>query len=154
MSESKLVTILVVGAIIIIGVAIMFKPKRITSPESTEGITEQVEGLTIETLVEGTGEDVVKSGNTVLVHYEGKLNDGTIFDSSFQREKEGTGGPVEFGIGIGQVIKGWDQGIPGMKVGERRKLVISPELAYGVEGRPGIPSNATLTFEVELIEIK
>lgn len=154
MSESKLVTILIVGALIIIGVAILFKPDRVASPALDVDIDmtnqEHSEDLEIETLTEGQGEEV-KSGDTVSVHYKGTLDDGTVFDSSYDR-----GVPAEFAIGVGQVIQGWDQGIPGMKVGERRKLVIPSELGYGETGTPGgpIPPNARLTFEVELIEIK
>ena len=103
----------------------------------------------IETMEQGQ-EQEVKSGDIISVHYTGYLTDGTKFDSSVDR-----GEPFEFQIGIGQVIKGWDQGIIGMKVGEKRKLTIPPELGYGSSGAGGvIPPNATLIFDVELLEIK
>jgi peptidylprolyl isomerase len=98
---------------------------------------------------EGTGK-IAKNGDTVSVHYTGTLEDGTKFDSSLDR-----GTPFTFTLGIGQVIKGWDQGILGMKVGEKKTLTIAPELAYGEAGIPGIiPPNATLIFEVEIMGIQ
>jgi len=105
--------------------------------------------LQIEILKQGTGEEV-KSGDNIAVHYTGTLEDGTKFDSSLDRGK-----PFVFTLGIGQVIKGWDMGVLGMKVGEKRKLVIPPEFGYGEAGTPGgpIPPNATLIFEVELLSI-
>ena len=105
--------------------------------------------LKIETMEQGQGQEV-KSGNVISVHYTGYLENGTKFDSSVDR-----GTPFEFQIGMGQVIKGWEQGLIGMKVGEKRKLIIPPELGYGSTGAGGvIPPNATLIFDVELLEIK
>lgn len=91
-----------------------------------------------------------ETGDILLVHYEGKLQDGTIFDSSYER-----GTPFQFQLGAGEVIAGWDQGVAGMREGEKKELVIPPELAYGEQGVPGvIPPNATLIFQVELLEIQ
>ena len=106
-------------------------------------------GLKYQELKEGTGEEA-KKGDVVTVHYTGTLKDGKKFDSSVDRGK-----PFTVQIGVGQVIKGWDEGIPGMKVGGKRKLIIPSDLAYGPQGRPPvIPPSAELTFEVELIAIK
>ena len=105
--------------------------------------------LKIATLKEGTGE-AAKNGDIVSVHYTGTLLNGLKFDSSVDR-----GQPFSFNLGAGQVIQGWEQGVLGMKIGEKRTLTIAPELAYGKEGAGGIiPPNATLIFEVELLEIK
>ena len=107
-------------------------------------------GLKYVELKEGTG-DEAKAGQTVEVHYTGWLKDGTKFDSSKDRGK-----PFEFPLGAGRVIKGWDEGVAGMKVGGKRKLIIPPDLAYGKRGAGNglIPPDAELTFEVELLAIK
>ena len=107
-------------------------------------------GLKYQDLKEGTG-DAAKKGDTVTVHYTGWLKDGKKFDSSVDRKE-----PFEFHLGTGEVIKGWDEGVAGMKVGGKRKLTIPPELGYGKKGTPDgtIPANAELTFEVELLKIK
>lgn len=107
------------------------------------------EELKIEDLIEGTGAQA-NAGDTVVVHYTGWLTDGTKFDSSHDRKQ-----PFETKIGIGYVIKGWDMGIPGMKVGGKRKLTIPHHLGYGKFGAgDAIPGFATLVFEVELVKIK
>lgn len=106
--------------------------------------------LEIKTTQEGAGEQVVKSGDTISVHYTGKLVDGTKFDSSVDR-----GTPFEFQIGQGMVIQGWEKGLLGMKIGEKRTLTIPSEMGYGSRGAGAvIPPNATLVFDVELIGIK
>lgn len=105
--------------------------------------------LKYEDLKEGTG-DEAKKGDTVEVHYTGWLTDGKKFDSSLDRKE-----PFSFKLGAGKVIKGWDEGVAGMKVGGKRKLTIPPELGYGARGAGGvIPANAVLIFEVELLKVK
>ncbi len=102
-----------------------------------------------EDVVVGTGAEAI-DGKSVTVHYTGTLTDGTKFDSSVDR-----GTPFTFTLGAGEVIKGWDQGVKGMKVGGKRKLTIPSELGYGERGAPpAIPSNAALIFDVELLEVK
>jgi FKBP-type peptidyl-prolyl cis-trans isomerase FkpA len=105
-------------------------------------------GLKYEDLVEGDGA-TAQSGQQVSVHYTGWLTDGSKFDSSVDRNE-----PFQFGLGRGMVIRGWDEGVQGMKVGGKRKLTIPPQLGYGAHGAGGvIPPNATLVFEVELLDI-
>ena len=105
-------------------------------------------GLVIDTVKEGEGKEA-KAGTSVTVHYVGTLTTGKKFDSSRDR-----GEGFSFKLGAGQVIKGWDEGVAGMKVGGVRKLTIPPGLAYGALGYPPvIPPNSTLVFEVELLEV-
>jgi FKBP-type peptidyl-prolyl cis-trans isomerase len=113
---------------------------------SANGTT--AEGLVIADLTEGNGA-VALPGNILSVHYTGSLQDGTVFDSSVQR-----GTPYTFTLGKGEVIKGWDQGLAGMKVGGKRLLTIPPDLAYGSQAIGPVPANATLIFEVELLSIE
>ena len=108
----------------------------------------KVERMVIEDVRMGDG-DTVKAGDTVAVHYVGTLQDGTEFDNS---KKRGTS--FEFTVGGGQVIKGWDEGLVGMRVGGQRILVIPPEMGYGEKGIGPIPGGATLVFSIELISIK
>jgi FKBP-type peptidyl-prolyl cis-trans isomerase len=104
-------------------------------------------GLIYEDLVVGSGA-TAKAGDTVSVHYTGTLTNGSKFDSSLDRDK-----PLPFQLGAGEVIQGWDEGVAGMNVGGKRKLVIPPELGYGGQSVGSIPANSTLLFEVELLEI-
>ena len=113
-----------------------------TSPSTGGG------SLVIDDLVVGTGATAA-TGDTVTVNYIGTFTNGTKFDSSYDRNQ-----PFTFRVGAGQVIAGWDQGVPGMKVGGKRRLTIPPSLAYGSAGvPPTIPGNATLIFEIDLLSI-
>ena len=114
-------------------------------PVKEEKKTVTKSGLTIIEVTPGEGS--AKAGDIVWVHYTGTLKDGTKFDSSRDRNE-----PIRFVLGKGQVIKGWDEGVAGMKVGEKRKLVIPPDLAYGAAGSPPtIPANSELQFDIELV---
>ena len=106
-------------------------------------------GLMVQDLRKGTGA-VARAGKTVTVHYRGTLTNGKKFDASYDR-----GQPFVFPLGAGQVIKGWDEGVAGMRVGGKRKLIIPARLGYGAQGTPGgpIPPNATLVFVVELLKV-
>ena len=154
----------IVGAVlflIVVGGAFYFISNRGEAPKS-EAVNEvnniinkveesknmEDEGLKIEIIKQGAGEGA-KSGDKVSVHYVGTLTDGKKFDSSRDR-----GTPFDFVINSGYVIKGWDKGVAGMKVGEVRNLIISPELGYGDRGAGStIPPGATLLFEIELLKI-
>jgi FKBP-type peptidyl-prolyl cis-trans isomerase FkpA len=108
------------------------------------------DGLVIEDTKIGSGAEA-KQGDTVSVKYTGKLADGTVFDATSKHD----GQPIQFTLGSGMVIAGWEEGIVGMKVGGQRTLIIPPALAYGANGRPGaIPPNATLTFDVTLENVQ
>ena len=116
-----------------------------------KGNTEEMgNGLIIEDLVVGEGAEA-QDYNKVVVNYTGSLEDGSVFDSSFNPGR----GPFTFTLGVGSVIKGWDLGVKGMKVGGKRKLTIPPELGYGDQGAGDvIPPGATLIFEVDLLEVE
>ena len=115
-----------------------------------DGVVTLESGLMYKVLRDGDGENHPKASTSCECHYEGKLIDGTVFDSSVDR-----GTPLEFRLGRGDVIRGWDEGLAhGMRVGGRRQLVIPPELGYGARGAPpAIPPNALLHFDVELVSI-
>lgn len=116
--------------------------------ECSHEVTTTSDGLKIEDIECGEGAEA-KKGDSLTVHYVGKLADGTKFDASRDH-----GQPFQFQLGAGQVIAGWDEGLVGMKVGGKRQLTIPPELGYGKSGSPPvIPPNATLVFEIELLEI-
>lgn len=120
-----------------------------SKPMSEANVVTTPSGLKYTDITEGTGA-TPQTGQTVVVHYTGTLENGKKFDSSRDRNQ-----PFKFKLGVGQVIKGWDEGLSTMKVGGRRQLIIPPELGYGARGAGGvIPPNATLNFDVELLGIQ
>jgi FKBP-type peptidyl-prolyl cis-trans isomerase len=155
--RNQRIILAVIGGLILIALAAYLFLSRTSSFRQGQSSNTQEQALNITTdsglqyqdLVVGTGAEA-KAGDTVSVHYTGWLTDGTKFDSSVDRNQ-----PFQFTLGKGNVIKGWDEGVAGMKVGGKRRLTIPPSLGYGASGAGGvIPPNATLIFEVELLAIK
>jgi len=141
--------VIIVISVVLVSMGLLF----LSSPSSSKGDAEKLEktpsGLEYVDLVVGKGGQPRK-GQRVVVHYTGWLKNGDKFDSSVDR-----GEPFSFQIGVGQVIRGWDEGVMTMRVGGKRKLIIPSDLAYGRRGAGrAIPPNATLVFEVELLDLK
>lgn len=149
MDDKKSIAIILIILIIIIGGIYFLFPKPVNNqPEEIISDNNETQTVKIEILQEGSGEES-KTGDLVIVHYTGKLENGLKFDSSLD-----SGKPLSFILGENRVIQGWELGVLGMKLGEKRKLTIPPELGYGSQGyEPIIPPNATLIFEVELLKI-
>ncbi len=148
--NTRIIIIVVLVLIVALGAFFAFQKSK-TNPTAIGGgnMTTTQSGLQYQDLVVGTGAEAM-AGKSVTVHYTGTLQDGTKFDSSVDRNQS-----FSFTLGAGQVIPGWDEGVAGMKVGGKRKLVVPPNLAYGAQGYPPvIPANATLTFDIELLEVK
>lgn len=153
----KLIIGFIIVCVLIAGIyyLVQANKKANVSNNSSAGLSEpinktnfNIQNMNIEILQQGSGQ-ATKSGDKVTVNYVGTLEDGVKFDSSIDR-----GQPFVFTLGEGSVIQGWEQGVEGMKVGEKRKLTIPPNLAYGEQGAGGIiPPNATLIFEIDLLQI-
>jgi len=122
-------------------------PTSTPAPEASEPVRYE-NGLVVQDVIIGNGK-IAENGDTLSAHYVGALEDGTVFDESY-----GKGQPIQFVLGSGQLIPGWELGIVGMKEGGKRRLVIPPELAYGAQGAgDAIPPNATILFEIELVSV-
>lgn len=152
LTSKRVLAVLFAGALVFAACGDSSGDGEAAAPDEEECQTEPVttdSGLMIEDIECGDGAEA-ESGDFVSVHYTGTLEDGTKFDSSLDRDQ-----PFQFNLGAGQVIEGWDEGVVGMKVGGKRKLTIPPELGYGEAGAGGvIPPNATLIFEIELLEVE
>lgn len=154
---SKNIVLALVFIVIIAGGALFFAGRTAKPNDIVTQVVPTIQVIpTMQTVNELKLEDIkvgegreVKSGDMIVIHYKGTLLDGTKFDSSYDR-----GTPFETRIGVGQVIKGWDEGVIGMKIGGKRKLTIPPDKAYGNRGAGPIPPNSALIFDVELINIK
>lgn len=154
MNKKILVSVIIlILIIVVVGIYFLSQNQPVNNqPVSQENTNlnnyEMIQGMKVEILKQGAGAQA-KAGDTVTVNYVGTLENGTKFDSSIDR-----GTPFSFTLGTGSVIKGWDLGVLGMKIGEKRKLTIPPELGYGSAGAGGvIPPNATLIFEVDMLKI-
>jgi FKBP-type peptidyl-prolyl cis-trans isomerase len=142
------VAILAIALLAFPSISARLNPAPAETPAAASGSqVTTASGLIYDDLVPGTG-SAAQSGDTVSVHYTGTLTNGSKFDSSLDR-----GTPLEFQLGAGEVIRGWDEGVAGMLVGGKRKLIIPAELGYGSQSVGSIPANSTLIFEVELLEI-
>lgn len=154
-STAVLIAVMVVIAAVVVAMILFYSKDDNQAKESNNNQNQMenknlADGLQITDEVVGTGAEAV-AGKTVSVNYSGTLVDGKKFDSSYDRNQ-----PFSFVLGAGQVIRGWDEGVLGMKVGGKRKLVIPPALGYGSQdvGNGLIPANSTLVFEVELLAVR
>ncbi len=130
-----------------IGLVVINMPRKEAGKDQVSINSTKEPQVIIQEEKQGTGIEA-KAGSTVTVQYTGTLTDGKKFDSSYDRKQ-----PFTFKIGSGEVIKGWDQGVVGMKEGGKRKLTIPPELGYGNQANGAIPANSTLVFEIELLSV-
>lgn len=143
--------IVVVGLIGLAVYSLMHKPITVDPLEGIKGTDNSTQEQP--STSQNTMDKVAKNGDTLVMNYTGRLTDGTVFDSNIE-PKFGHVTPFEFKLGAGQVIKGWDEGLLGMKVGEKKTLTIPPEKGYGSQAQGPIPANSTLVFDVELVGIK
>ena len=140
-------SLVVACAVLVAGMGLSALRAQSTQPAGDQKQHKTPGGVTYVVTRQGEG---AKVGDAIFVHYTGKLTDGTKFDSSYDDDQ-----PLNLILGAGRVIRGWEEGLQGMHVGEKRTLTIPPELAYGAEGRPPkIPPNSTLVFDVEMVGIQ
>lgn len=142
--------IAVITAVFVVGFFFIFGQGLVSllTGNNTQKTMAQAPQVSVQDTIVGTG-DVAATGNRIVVHYTGKFIDGQVFDSSVTR-----GEPFQFVLGAGQVIRGWDEGIVGMRVGGKRILSVPPELGYGTNDYGPIPGSSTLIFEVELLKVE
>ncbi len=160
---SFIIVVLLIGAVIY---GLMHKPEKKDSIEWVKSVSSDTVQVNVEQPASNTNdlikdtnntnknmEQISKKGDTLVMNYTGRLTDGTVFDSNVL-PKFGHVQPFEFTLGAGQVIAGWDEGLVGMKIGEKKTLTIPPEKGYGSRAIGSIPANSTLIFDVELVGIK
>lgn len=148
MKRTQLVTgVAVASGLIVIAIFFIYMNPINQPASAAAGTSQSQSGLIVQDESIGTGA-VAQAGSVVTVNYTGKLQDGTVFDTSIGRA------PFQFTLGAGNVIPGWDIGLQGMKVGGKRLLIIPPGLAYGAQGNGPIPPNSTLVFEVDLLNVQ
>ncbi len=151
--KKNIIVIIILLIAVVLAFYFIIKPRETTAPTNENAVsnnsnnTNKMGELKIEVLKQGEGAET-KNGDALTVNYVGTLENGTKFDSSIDRNQ-----PFSFTLGAGQVIQGWDQGLIGMKVGEKRKLTIPASLGYGDRNIGAIPANSTLIFEVDLLKI-
>lgn len=155
--------IIVIGLIVLAVYSLMHRPVKVDPLEGIQGVDNSAQTTTGDSAIATTGEQpstsqntmdkTAKNGDTLVMNYTGSLTNGTVFDSNVD-PKFNHVTPFEFKLGAGQVIKGWDEGLLGMKVGEKKTLTIPPEKGYGAQAVSTIPANSTLIFDVELVAIK
>ena len=150
MKTSSIIVIVIILILIVVGIYFLIKPtKQVAQNQQSNSTTFNIQGMKVEILKQGTGEGA-KAGDNIVVNYTGTLIDGTKFDSSLNPGRE----PFPYTLGQNRVIQGWELGLLGMKVGEKRRLTIPPELGYGAQGAAGvIPPNATLIFDIDMLSI-
>lgn len=156
--------IIVIGLILLAVYSLMHRPVKVDPLEGIKGVDSSAQ-TTTDNATATTGEQqaqpteqksmdtISKNGDTLVMNYTGRLTNGTVFDSNVDPKFKHVQ-PFEFKLGAGQVIKGWDEGLLGMKVGEKKTLTIPPEKGYGSQAQGPIPANSTLIFDVELVAIK